>query len=79
MRTRSTFRPFTRADWLGAIVNCPHCNQNLKVVEVAGPYVGLNPDMRLDRFWILTFSDGARGTMWEYGQGMMVIAAPSNN
>lgn len=63
-------RPFQSTDFVGGMVACPHCGQVLKCVAAEGPYLGFQPGFGLDRFWILTLSDGERCRMWEEGQGI---------
>lgn len=65
-------RPLRASDFLGALVQCPHCSQTLKVIDVDGPYVGFNPEIRtLDRFFIVTLADGADARMWTDNKGVI--------
>lgn len=72
-------RPFVATDWIGAVILCPHCGQMLKVVKAAGPYIGRDPNeaYRQDRWWRLTFTDGADVRMWEDRKGVVTDAPAS--
>jgi hypothetical protein len=65
-------RPFRASDILGALILCPHCQQRLRVIDVDGPYLGYNPELRaLDRFFIVTFTDGASSRFWTDHKGFV--------
>lgn len=67
-------RPFVAADWIGAIIACPHCGRLLKCIKAEGPYVGHDPSehWRSDLWWRLTLEDGADTRMWEDRKGIIV-------
>ncbi len=69
-------RPFEAADWIGALIACPHCGRLLKAIKADGPYFGLDPseNYRSDRFWVLTLEDGETTRMWEDRKGVILNA-----
>jgi len=70
-------RRFRREDWLGAVVLCPHCNQQLTIIDADGPHIGFNPQLLVpDLAWVVTLSDGYEARMWEDRKGIVIEEDP---
>jgi hypothetical protein len=57
-------------DWLkveAAFIDCPHCHQILRVVDVDGPYAGTSPFLNgPDHYYRIQLADGFWARLWKH-------------